>query len=114
MPAGDLFDITSHPSYPGDLSVQVYLLNTDALTKAYQHLNMKIYLENSVEAGQTPGYQLLTLDNGVVTFTLQSGVVTSHTVSILGWGYGLNTPDSLAWEEGWSTVPELYCEVSQQ
>ena len=94
--------------------MQVYLLNTDALTKAYQHLNMKIYLENSVEASQTPDYQLLTLDNGVATFTLESGVGTDYTVSILGGGYGLNSPDSLAWEEGWTEIPELYCEVSQQ
>ncbi|GAI22270.1 unnamed protein product, partial [marine sediment metagenome] len=34
-------------------------------------LNMKLYLDGSVEAGETPNYQLLTLQNGEATFNIQ-------------------------------------------
>jgi len=71
VPTGDLFNIIFNSAYPGDLQAKVYLANTAALTKAYQHLNMKLYLEDSVEAGETPNYQLLTLNNGMATFNLK-------------------------------------------
>ncbi len=114
VPAGELFEITPHADYPGDLGVTVYLTNTDELTKAFQYLNMKLYLEGSIEAGQTPNYQLLTLDNGVATFILEGGASDNFTMSIAGGGYGVNSNDPLAWEAGWSVTPELYCEVTQK
>ena len=71
VPSGDLFTVTPNPAYTGDLDVKVYLANTDDLSKAYHYLNMKLYLNGSVEANETPNYQLLTLDNGQAGFTLQ-------------------------------------------
>jgi len=71
VPTGDLFTVTPNPAYTGDLDVKVYLANTDDLSKAYQYLNMKLYMEGSVSANETPDYQLLTLDNGQAGFTLQ-------------------------------------------
>ncbi len=74
VPTGDLFTVTPNAAYPGDLQVHAYLTNVAALTKAYQYLNMKLYLQDSVEAGQDPNYQLLTLENGAATFNLQDSV----------------------------------------
>ncbi|GAG88755.1 unnamed protein product, partial [marine sediment metagenome] len=71
VPTDDLFDITPHTDFSGDLAVRVYLTNTGALAKAYQSLNMNLYLESSVEAGETPNYRVLTLENGWVTFNLK-------------------------------------------
>ncbi len=71
VPTGDLFTITPNTIYTGDLMAKVYLANTGNLTKAYQYLNMKVFLESSVEAGETPNYRLLTLQNGEVAFTME-------------------------------------------
>jgi len=71
VPSGDLFDITPSAEYSGDLAVKVYLTNTGDLIKAYDYLNMKLYLEGSVEAGETPDYRLLTLQNGEANFNMQ-------------------------------------------
>ncbi len=72
VPTGDLYEVTPNSSYTGDLQAKVYLTNTAALTKAYQYLNMKLYVEDSAEADETPNYQLLTLVNGVTTFNLRN------------------------------------------
>ena len=114
VPTGDLFEITPDSAYTGDLLVQVYLTNADDLTKAYHYLNMKLYLEGSVEAGETPNYQLLTLDNGAATFNLPSGGGINHTLSVIGGSYGLNSSDPYEWGEGWSVTPELCCEATQR
>ena len=71
VPAGDLFTITPNTVYGGDLVTKVYLANTGNLTKAYSYLNMKLYLNSSVEAGETPDYRLLTLQNGETALTLE-------------------------------------------
>lgn len=77
VPSGDLFDVTPNSAYSGDLDIKVYLANTDNLSKAYQYCNMKLYMDGSVEAGEDPNYQLLTLDNGQSTFTVQELVPTA-------------------------------------
>ena len=79
VPAGDLFDITPNGQYSGDLAVKVCLTNTGDLVKAYDYLNMKLYLEGSAEAGETPNYQLLTLQNGEATFNMPDIVSVSGT-----------------------------------
>ena len=81
VPTGDLFDITPSAEYSGDLAMKVYLTNTGNLIKAYEYLNMKLYLEGSVEAGETPNYQLLTLQNGEVNFIMQdiAGILGTWT-----------------------------------
>jgi len=114
VPRGNLFDITPHPDYTGDLLVKVYLTNTSDLLKAYQYLNMKLYVEGSLEAGKTPGYQILSMENGVAFFNLESGSAESYTIEIVGGSYRLISGEIDEWGEGWSIVPELYCEISQR
>jgi len=35
-------------------------------------------------------------------------------VELSGGSYRLNSNDSDDWSEGWTVVPELYCEVTQR
>ena len=113
-PTGDLFYVTPHADYSGNLSVKVYLLNTGDLTKAYEYLNMELYLEDSVEAGETPNYQLLTLDEEVATFLMNDIVSGNHTLSVTGGTYELRSRDPNEWASGYTVTPELYCEVTQR
>ena len=114
VPTGDLFDITPDDDYAGDLAVKVYLTNTGALVKAYDYLNMKLYLEGSVEAGETPNYRLLTLDNGGVTFSLEDYSPGTYTLSVTGGSYCLVSTDTSEWDEGWTVTPEFYCQILQR
>jgi hypothetical protein len=113
-PTGDLFEITPHADYSGDLSVRVYLTNTEALTRAYKVLSMQLYLEGSVEAGETPNYQTLTLQNGVAFFNLVGFSGGSYTLSVNGGSYTLVSREISEWEAGYTVTPELYCEVTQR
>jgi hypothetical protein len=110
-PLGDLFEIYEHPDYDGDLSVKVYLTNTGNLTKAYEYLNIELYLEDSVEA---PNYRLLSLFNGVATFRLENPVSDNHILSVTGGSYTLKSREPDDWEAGYTVTPELYCEVTQR
>ena len=114
MPTGDLFEVTEDADYSGDLTVRVYLTNTADLQKAYEELNIELYLEDSEEAGETPNYQLLTLENGVATFTLKDPIGDSHTLSVTGGNYTLNSRETSEWEAGWTVTPELFCEATQR
>ena len=114
VPAGELFTVTPHPDYPGDVLVKVYLTNTGNLTKAYKYINMKLYVEDSFEAGKTPDYQLLTMENGGVIFNIEGGIAASYTVEVVGGSYRLISDDPNEWGGGWSITPEFYCEVSQR
>lgn len=114
-PTGGLFVITPNPSYTGDLAVHVYLANTENLTKAYQSLNIRLYLEDSLEAGKTPDYRLLTLQNGMAAFTIVDGGSDNHTLaSVSGDNYTLYSRHIAEWDTGWTVTPELYCEVTQR
>jgi len=113
-PTDNLFEITPHPDYSGDLTVRVYLTNTGSLQKAYDYLNMELYLEGSVEASETPDYQLLTLKNGVATFNLVGITGGSYTLFVTGGDYGLNSREPMEWEAGYTVTPELYCEATQR
>jgi len=115
VPTEDLFDITPHTDFSGDLAVRVYLTNTGDLAKAYQSLNMDLYLESSVEAGETPNYRVLTLENGWVTFNLKDFTPgNTYTLSVTGGTYTLVSRDTSEWEEGWTVTPELYCQIVQR
>ncbi|MFB0559415.1 MAG: hypothetical protein ACETVS_02655 [Dehalococcoidales bacterium] len=114
VPTDGLFVVYPHPDYSGDMAVKVYLGNTGNLTKAYQYLNMELYLEGSVEAGQTPNYRLLTLDNGAAIFKLENGSSDNYTLSVTGGDYCLTSREPMEWEAGWTVTPELYCEVTQR
>ncbi|MFC1916021.1 hypothetical protein ACFLW4_04925 [Chloroflexota bacterium] len=113
-PTGDLFEVTAHDDYSGDLQVGIYLTNTDSLQKAYDYLNMELYLEGSEEAGETPNYQLLNLTDGVATFNLVGISGGSYTLSVNGGTYQLRSREVSEWEEGYTVTLELYCEVAQR
>jgi len=113
-PTDNLFEVTPHASYSGNLQVRVYLTNTDALLKAYDNLTMELYLEGSVEAGETPNYRLLTLENGVATFNLVGIAGGSYTLSVDGGTYQLVSREPMEWEAGYTVTPELYCEATQR
>jgi len=76
VPPGDLFDITPNAAYTGDLQIGIYLTNAANLTRAYKYLNMKLYLEGSKEASETPDYQVLSMQNGRANFSL-AGITSS-------------------------------------
>lgn len=113
-PTGNLFEVTSDSGYSGNLQVRVYLTNTDALLKAYKSLNMELYLEGSVEAGKTPNYRLLTLENGVATFNLVGISGGNYILSVTGGTYELVSREPMEWEAGYTVTPELYCEATQR
>jgi len=71
VPTGDLFNVIPNAAYSGDLIAKVYLANPANLIKAYRYLNMKLYLDGSVSANETPNYRMLTLQNGEAAFTLE-------------------------------------------
>jgi len=114
VPAGDLYNITPHPDYTGDLLVNIYLTNTAELLKAYKYLNMELYVRYSLEAAQNPRYQILSIENGVATFNIEGNSAESYTVEVWGGSYRLLSDDPSEWAEGWNIVPELYCEVTQR
>jgi hypothetical protein len=95
VPQGNLFDINPDSQYPGDLTVKIYIVNISQLIKAYKYLNMTVYTTHSLEAGQTPAYKVLSLENGMVEFSLIGGSASEYTVSITGGSYGLiyDNPD---------------------
>jgi len=113
-PTGDLFEVYENPDYSGDLSVRVYLTNTGSLQKAYESLELELYLEDSEEAGQSPNYQELTLENGVASFTLKDPASDNHTLSVIGGDYALVSDNMPEWEAGWTITPEFYCEATQR
>jgi hypothetical protein len=113
-PTGDLFDITPHTDFTGDIAVKVFLVNTGDLVKAYQDLNMNLYLDGSVEAGETPNYRTLTLENGWVIFNLKDYSPGTYTLSVTGGDYTLVSRDTEEWEEGWTVTPEIYCQIVQR
>ncbi len=112
--SGDLFTITPVTGYTGNLAVKVYLLNTANLMKAYHYLNMKLYLTGSVEASETPNYRLLTLENGVASFTIEDQGGVTRTLSVIGGSYYLVSNNSSQWSPGWTLTPQFYCEAVQK
>jgi len=109
IPTGDLFIVTPHSEYTGDLEVKVYLINTGALIKAYRYLNIKLDLEDAVEE-----FQILSLNNGMATFNMENYTGDNYTLSVSGGSYNLVSLDTSQWSEGWSITPELYSEVTQR
>ena len=113
-PIDDLFEITVHPGYDGNLQVRVYLTNTADLMKAYDYLDIRLYLESSQEAGETPSYQLMNLQSGVAVFNLVDISGGSYTLSVIGGTYQLRSRHTAEWEAGWTVTPEFYCEATQR
>jgi hypothetical protein len=114
VPLGDLFDITPDPGYSGDLQVKIYLTNTSELIKAYNYLNLELYVAKSLEAQKPPTIRVLSMENGVATFNIEGGSAVKYTVEVRGGAYRLVSSNTGDWGKGWSIAPELYCEVSQR
>src|SRR4030042_587039 len=114
VPQGVLFEVNPHPGYTGDLLVKIYLTNTADLLKAYQYINMKIYVADSIEAGYTPDYEIISIETGVVTFNIIGGSADSYFVQLIGGTYRLISDDPDEWGAGWTLEPDFYCEVSQR
>ncbi len=114
VPQGGLFNVYPAADYTGDLLVKIYLINTASLLKAYQYLNMKVYMANSIEAGKTPDYQILSIETGVILFNIEGGSSSSYVVQITGGSYRLISDNPDEWGAGWSITPEFYCEVVQR
>jgi hypothetical protein len=114
VPHGNLYDITPHEDYTGDLLVKLYLTNTAELLKAYKYLNMKVYMANTLEAEKTPDYQILSIETGVVQFNIEGGSAASYSVEITGGSYRLISDNPDEWGAGWNITPEFYCEVGQR
>lgn len=114
LPQGNLYDITPHTDYNGDLQVRIYMTNTADLLKAYNYLNMELYMANSLEAKKTPDYQMLSIENGVISFNIEGGSAKKYTMELAGGSYRLVSDNTDDWGAGWSIVPEFYCEVTQR
>ncbi|MFA5317593.1 MAG: hypothetical protein WC369_09255 [Dehalococcoidales bacterium] len=114
VPTGALFTVTPATGMNEYLQVSIYLTNTGNLNKAYDQLLLHLYLQNSVEASGEPGYEVLSLENGVASFNLPGGLVGGQTLRVVGGYYRLVSADITNWEDGWTVVPELYPEVSQR
>ncbi|MFH0941734.1 MAG: hypothetical protein V1823_01750 [Chloroflexota bacterium] len=113
-PTGDLFAVTPAPGLSEYLQVRVYLMNTGDLLKAYRELRLNLYLQDSVEASGSPGYEILSLENGGAVFNLPGGLPGSQALRVVGGSYRLVSANTTSWEAGWTVTPELYPEVSQR
>jgi hypothetical protein len=114
VPLGALYDVKPAAEYTGDLMVKIYITNTANLLKAYNYLNIKVYVPNTVESEKTPDYQVLSIENGVIVFNIIGGSANIYSVQVVGGAYRLNSAEPSDWCEDWSVVPEFYCEVSQR
>jgi len=113
-PSGNLFTVTPAAGYTGDLVIRLYLVNTGALSRYYEHLNMSIQFTDNVSAvSDEQGItQVLTLDNSEVLFTWANGTGTSpYKVELTGGGYRLYPWKSMS---GGSVQPQLWMEIKQR
>lgn len=117
-PSGDLFTITPDPAYTGDLVIRVYLVNTGALRRYYEHLNMTMQFTDNTSAvadeqGIAQGdFQVLTLDNSEVLFTwANSQDSDNYSVELTGGGFKLHPWKTLT---GGSVQPQLWMEIKQR
>jgi hypothetical protein len=59
----------------------------------------------------SPGDNTPTLSDITITYATTT---SSYTVEIVGGGYCLISDNTSDWGAGWTTTPELYCEVTQR
>jgi len=114
--ASNLFTISPNAAYPGDVEVTVYLSNVDELTQNYRFFTLRCVL---VDTDNTSLYvdtdaivQVLTLENGVVSFYYDSADIASYGdayVRCLG-GTFITYPGSAGWSK---YDPVIYAQVSQ-
>ena len=112
--SGTLFTVTPDSSYTGDLVIKAYLVNTGALSRYYEHLNMELrfWSSTNVTADEQGISQVITLDNSEATFTWANGTGTGpYKVQLLGGGYRLHPWKSMS---GGSVQPQLWLEITQR
>jgi len=113
-PSGTLFTVTPNAGYTGDLVIRAYLVNTGALIRYYEHLNMSLeYWDTTNATADEQGItQILNLQNSDVLFTWASGNGTSpFKVELTGGGYRLHPWKTLT---GGSVQPQLWLEIIQR
>ena len=111
---GTLFTVTPDSNYNGDLVIRAYLVNTGALSRYYEHLNMSLQFtdNNSAAADEQGTIQVLNLQNSEVLFTWANGTGDSpYQVQLTGGGYRLHPWKSLT---GGSVQPQLWLEITQR
>jgi len=112
--AGNLFTITPHDDYTGDLVVKVYFVNTGQLIRYYEHLNMAIEFQDSlnVDVDEQETFQVLNLQNAAIEFTWANATGTGpYTVEVTGGSFKLHGFKTLT---GGSYSPQIWCEVTQR
>ena len=70
-------------------------------------IQYKVYLSS-------PGTSTPVLSDVSITYTCPGGGASSYTLSIIGGSYCLVSDDPDEWAEGWTIIPEFYCEVKQR
>ncbi len=113
-PSGTLFTITPDASYTGDLVIRAYLVNTGALSRYYEHLNMSLqFTDNTSTITDEQGItQVLNLQNSEVMFDWENATGDSpYKVELTGGGYRLHSWKSMS---GGSVQPQLWMEITQR
>ena len=113
-PSGTLFTVTPNAEYTGDLVIRAYLVNTGALIRYYEHLNMTLqFTDNTSAIADEQGViQVLNLQNSEVLFTWANTPSGSpYKVELTGGGYRLHPWKTLA---GGSVQPQLWLEITQR
>lgn len=117
MPSGDLFKITPETNYTGDLLVKVHLTNVGEMAHRFQFINMKLKLltaeggaGSQADKNTETTFQVLSLENGVVTFEVAgTGSPSPFYVYLTDGGY-----HTLPWGVLTPTISaDLWCEVTQ-
>ncbi len=112
----NLFSITPAENYTGDLAIRVYIVNTGALIRCYEHLNMTLkYVDadNTTVRDEQGIIQTLTLQNSVVLFTWANATGTSpYHIRLTGGSYRLHPWKALL--PGGSYQPQLWMEITQR
>jgi hypothetical protein len=114
IPIGNVYKINPAAGYTGDLLVKIYLTNTADLLKAYEFLNIKVFVGSSIEAGETPNYKVLGFETGAITFSIEGGSANYYVVQIAGGSYRFISNDPADWGAGYALTPEFFCEVAQR
>lgn len=113
-PSSTLFTVTPDPAYTGDLVITVYLVNTGALTRYYQHINMALEFQDSTttKVDEQAITQVLNLQNAEVQFYYTYGSGTSpYHVQLTGGGFRLHPWKAIT--DG-SIQPMIWVEVTQR
>lgn len=112
LPARVLFKITPLAGYTGGLLISVYLTNSGELVNVYQHLNMKMEM-NDKDGTKIGRIEYLTLSNGVVRFEMSYGAGWNSPYYVQITGGSFNTLKGVA-DSGESFSPAFYAEARQR